>query len=545
MVDVSVIIPARNEQFLMPTIEDLVRNARSEIEVIAVLEGYWPDEMVDDPHVHYIHNGTPRGMRGAINQGAALAKGKYLMKCDAHCAFSEGFDEALMADCEEDWIAVPRRWSLNPEEWRPREKSPVDYLYLCFPDNPNDRGGPTLHGRVWGQKNNDPALRDVMVDDLMSAQGSCYFMHRDYFHRLELLDEESYGSFSNEFQEVGLKCWLSGGRVVRNKNCWYAHLHKGRKYGRGWPLGKGAVDQAARMTNRWMPGRNWRGQDRDIRWLVHKFWPVPGWSEESVRLVFNRRRGGSGDVRGEQVARHFKARLNLNEPAEDWHYPFDVHVWVKQEPRHLEWPGKHYLDVMDAAERGPWLREHPECGIVTTSLSGKEWLAERLGRDDIVWIKMHHCNLGRFQRTRGDEFSVAGVCGGPGAIQCDMDELEALLAEHHLSWAWYQDYKGPEDITQFYQRIDVQIVWRSRTANRPLKDPEKLVNAMSLGVPTVAYPEVAYKELDGYYWPARNFEELAAALDELRGGFDRQRLLDKAEEYHIENAARGYKELLL
>jgi len=90
----SIVIPARNEQFLTPTIKDLLRNARGEVEVIVVLEAYWPDETVDDPRVHYVHSGTPRGMRGAINAGMAVAKGEYVMKCDAHCAFSEGYDVA-------------------------------------------------------------------------------------------------------------------------------------------------------------------------------------------------------------------------------------------------------------------------------------------------------------------------------------------------------------------------------------------------------------------------------------------------------------------
>jgi len=541
MPDVSVIIPARNEQFLTPTIEDLVRSARADTEIIAVLEGYWPDRLVEADNVHYIHSTNPRGMRGAINAGAAIAKGKYLMKLDGHCAVDEGYDVKLMADLEEDWIAVPRRESLNPEEWRPRHKKHIDYMFLCYPDDPNDFGGPSLKGRTWGQLNNSRERMNLEIDDLMSAQGSCWFMHRDYFYRLDLMDEENYGHFSNEFQEIGLKCWLSGGRVIRNKKTWYAHLHKGHKYGRGWPLGKSVLNQGAAFTNRWMDGRNWRGQDRDIRWMVNKFWPVPTWPEESVRLVFNRRRGGSGDVRGEQVAHRFKARLNVNEPAEDWHYPFDVHVWVKQEPRHLEWPGKHYLDIMDAKERGPWLREHPECGVIAMSKSGQAYLAERLGRDDVVWIPVHHCNFDRAVRER-DEFTVAGVCGGTGAIQCDADELRETLAGLGLEWRWYQDYRGPADITEFYQGIDVQVVWR--TMQRPLKDPEKIVNAMSLGVPTVAYPEPAYQEVEGYYWPVRTFDELKAAIEELRQGWDAQRLIDKAEEYHIDSVAKLYRQLL-
>ena len=79
---------------------------------------------------------------------------------------------------------------------------------------------------------------------------------------------------------------------------------------------------------------------------------------------------------------------------------------------------------------------------------------------------------------------------------------------------------------------------------RPLKDPEKIVNAMSLGIPTVAYPEPAYKEVEGYYWPVTSFGELAAAINELKQGFDAQRLIDKAEEYHIENVAKEYRVLL-
>ena len=537
----SVVIPARNEQFLPQTIEDLLAKARGEIEIIAVLDGYWPAEVIDDKRVSYVHFSDPQGMRGAINAGAAIAKGTYLMKCDAHCMFDEGYDIKLAADLEPDWIAVPTRYSLDAEKWERKHKKPIEYMYLCAPTNPGDFGGPSLHGREWRDKQNDPALKAVLIDDLMSAQGSCWFMHRDYFHWLELLDDVNYGHFCFEFQEVGLKCWLSGGRIVRNKKTWYAHLHKGRKYGRGWPLAKSVLAKGAAFSNQWMDGKLWHKQDRDIRWLIHKFWPTPTWTEESVRLVFNRRKGGSGDVRGSQMADYFLARLNFNEPKEDWHYDFDVNIWVKQEPRHLEWPGKHYLDIMDGKERGGWLRQHPECGVIAMSLSGQEWLKKKLGRDDVLWIRVHHCNFDRVVRQR-DEFTVAGVCGGKGAIQCDAGELEALLAKLGLEWHWYQDYQGPGDITAFYQGIDVQIVWR--TLQRPLKDPEKIVNAMSVGVPTIAYPEPAYKEVEGYYWPVRTFEELAAAIEELKQGWDAQRLVDKAEEYHIENVAKLYGQLL-
>jgi glycosyltransferase involved in cell wall biosynthesis len=535
---VSVVIPSRGEQFLTRTIEDLCEKARGAIEIIAVLDGYWPDRMVQDDRVHYIHFTEARGMRGAINAGAAMARGKYLMKCDAHCAFGEAFDVILKQDLEPNWVAVPRRWSLDPDAWAPAQKHPIDYMYLCYPDNPNDFGGPSLKGREWHEWNNDPARRDVMVDDLMSAQGSMWFMHRDYFYWLDLMDEGNYGEFSNEFQEIGLKVWLSGGRCVTNKRTWYAHLHKGKKFGRGWPLGKSVLDQGARFTNRWMDGRNWRKQDRDIRWMVNKFWPVPSWPEEAVRLVFHTWRGGSGINRGQQPAQYFKARLD---PVEPWHYDFDVHIWVKGQPKDLSLPGIHYLDVMDAPERIPWLQEHPECGVIATSLSGQKRLKEILGREDIHWIPIHHCNFKRVRRERSD-FQVAGVVGGPGAIQCDVEALKALLAKLGLDFRWKQEYQGPEDIVEFYRGIDVQVVWR--TMRRPLKDPEKITNAMSLGIPTVAWPEPAYEEVNGYYWPAWDFDQLAAQIEELRKGWDQERLIAKGEEYHIDNVAKLYRGLL-
>jgi len=502
-----------------------------------VLEGYWPDpkEMVDDPRVHYIHSTKPRGMRGAINAGVAVSRGEYLMKCDAHCSFAEGYDVALAADLEHDWIAVPRRYSLDAEAWARKEKKWIDYLYLCYPDNPNDFGGKSLKGRFWPELNNTKALEQDEISDLMSAQGSCYFLHRSYWDWLELLDEANYGHFSNEFQEIGLKVWLSGGRVVRNKKTWYSHLHKGKKYGRMWPLSKSVLNKGAQYTLGWMKGKHWHKQNRDIRWMVNKFWPVPSWPEESVRLVFHRRRGASGVIRGEQMARWFKARLDP-----EWQYDFDVHIWVKQQPPD-DFPPNSYLDVLDEPRRIPWLLKHPEMGVIASSETGQAYLEETLEREDVLLIPQHHCNYERKVRSR-DKILVAGVIGGKGAIQCDVEELTQRLAKIGIEFKWQQKYGAREEVAAFYESIDVQIVWRKQ--QRPLKNPLKLINAMSFGIPTIAYPEVAYTEVEDYYWPAKDLDELIMQITELQGGFDAQQLIDKAEEYHIETIAQLYGQLL-
>jgi glycosyltransferase involved in cell wall biosynthesis len=285
MAKLSVIIPARNERFLPQTVDDIFLKATGDIEIIVVLDGYWPDPPLGDyKNLVIVHRSQSRGMRPAINSAAAIAKGEYLLKTDAHCLFADGFDKTLQADCKSDWVCVPRRKRLDAENWCVEEggRPPIDYMYLSYPDNPDDFGGPGLNGKVWAAKNRDESLKDKLIDDLMSAQGSCWFMPRDYFYELELMDTESYGHFWNEFQEIGLKCWLSGGRVIRNKKTWYAHLHKGRKYGRGYFLSKDSLRQGATYTKKWLIGDAWHKQTKPLSWLIEQFWPVPTWTEEGL-----------------------------------------------------------------------------------------------------------------------------------------------------------------------------------------------------------------------------------------------------------------------
>lgn len=40
--DLSILIPARNEMFLNRTVEDILSHAKSDFEIIIVLDGQWP-----------------------------------------------------------------------------------------------------------------------------------------------------------------------------------------------------------------------------------------------------------------------------------------------------------------------------------------------------------------------------------------------------------------------------------------------------------------------------------------------------------------------
>lgn len=287
----SIIIPARNEPFLQPTIDELTQKAEGDIEIIVVLDGYWPSPALkENPFLKLIHRGESRGMRNAINSAVAIAQGEHIMKIDAHCMVDQGYDTKLIADCEPNWVVVPRRKRLDADAWQIEDvgKPDVDYEYLSYPDNEQDFGGPGLHGRQWNTRSVERFDDDrYLIDDLMSFQGSCWFMHKAYFYELELMDESRYGSFAHEAQEIGLKAWLSGGRVVVNKKTWYAHLHKGKQHGRGYALAEGERRKGTMQTNKWFGpiGNAWEKQTLPLSWLIELFGPVPEWDAERLQKL--------------------------------------------------------------------------------------------------------------------------------------------------------------------------------------------------------------------------------------------------------------------
>lgn len=291
---VTVIVPSRNEKFLHQTVRDVLGQARGDVECIVALDGYWtrPDQehLPTDPRLHLLHRGDAVGMRDNINAAAAIATGKYLMKLDAHCKLAEGYDLALASACDSDSIVVPRRYALDPERWAFDEsnpKYPIDYHYLSYPfENPDDPHC-GLHGTAWGRRREERKARTI--DEEMSSQGSCWFMTKDHFdRRIGTMDTKLYGPFVSEFQELGLKTWLGGGIVRVHKGTWYAHLYKGRKHGRGYALGPNQFGQADAVVNHWMSDA-WPGATRSLRWLVERFWPVPGWPED-LDAAFRMRR---------------------------------------------------------------------------------------------------------------------------------------------------------------------------------------------------------------------------------------------------------------
>lgn len=271
---VSIIIPSKNEQYLEKTIRSVLENATGEIEVLPVLDGYEPpaEEIVNDPRVRYLRVNSI-GMRAAISTAAAAAKGEYLMKLDAHCLVAKGFDEALKADCQENWVVIPRRYRLDPDNWCIEQgKEPVDYEHFIYPRKYRPV---SLHGYRWDER--AKARKDLLIDDTLTFQGSCWFMPKNHFMRNGFLQIKGYNGLpQQEAEEIGLTTWIGGGRVVTNKKTWYAHLFKGKRFGRGYFLSlQQTRDCYAYSYNHWVN----ENKEGFIKVIDH-FWPIPGWPND-------------------------------------------------------------------------------------------------------------------------------------------------------------------------------------------------------------------------------------------------------------------------
>lgn len=292
---VSVIIPSRVDEFLQQTIDDLLAKAGGVIEIIVILDGHWPNPVLkNDPRVIVIHHGTMHGnlgMREGINRGIAISKGEYIMKIDEHCMVDTSFDLKLIEDCEDNWVVIPRRYRLDADKWEVIEdgRPPIDYMFLDYPYKTKGDVTDGLHGNEWKSKHFE--RKDILIDDLMSWQGSCYFMKRSYWDKIGPLDTSLYGTFTHESQEIGNKAWLGGGRLVVNKKTWYAHFHKGR-HGKGYGFSTEQYKKFSQEKERgrlacidyWINNR-WEDRVHDFEWLIEKFWPVPNWPENWKKQI--------------------------------------------------------------------------------------------------------------------------------------------------------------------------------------------------------------------------------------------------------------------
>jgi hypothetical protein len=306
MVELSILIPARNEMFLSRTIDNVIENIRGDTEVIAVCDGEWADPPIKDhPRVTVIYYPVSVGQRAATNGAAKVSKAKYLMKLDAHCSVDEGFDVKMISEMQDNWTMAPLMKNLHAFDW------------VCKKCGDKRYQGPTPIGCnnekcdnkkdferdiIWHAKNNPqstsycfdsephfqyfqefkkrPEYTGKNLTETMSLQGSCFMVTRDKFFELDLCGEE-FGSWGSQGIEVAVKTWLSGGKVVCNHKTWYGHMFRtqGGDFGFPWPASGRAAQKAKFYAKELFFNNKWDKQILPLSWLLDKFWPVPGWTE--------------------------------------------------------------------------------------------------------------------------------------------------------------------------------------------------------------------------------------------------------------------------
>jgi glycosyltransferase involved in cell wall biosynthesis len=308
--DLSVLIPARNEMFLIRTIEDILANSEGSTEIIVVLDGYWPDPPIEDnPRVTLIHHTNPVGQRAATNEAARLSTAKYVMKVDAHCAFDKGFDVKMMERFEPDWTMIPRMYNLHafdwvcscgyrkyqsptPEKcekcgekmkreviWKPREHTSNDFM----------RFDSELHFQYWRDLKRRPQSKGDYVET-MSLLGACWMMQRDRYWELDGMDE-GHGSWGQMGTEVACKSWLSGGKLITNRKTWFAHMFRTQGGDFGFPYPNPGIRTARKRSQDLWKNGQWPKAKYPLSWLIEKFAPVPGWEnvepkkEETIPMV--------------------------------------------------------------------------------------------------------------------------------------------------------------------------------------------------------------------------------------------------------------------
>lgn len=305
--NLSILIPARNEIFLAKTIEDILGNIEGDTEIIAVMDGYWADPPIPQhERVTVVHNPESVGQRAATNQAAKLSKAKYLMKVDAHCAFDRGFDVKMMEAIAgyDDWTMAPLMRNLHAFDWvcaagHRRYQGPSGPCRECGKETTREvvwraKDSPksisycfdsTPHFQYFGEFSKRPEGQGDITPS-MSLQGSCFMLTREKYWELEVCDE-NFGSWGSQGIEVAAKTWLSGGSVMINKKTWYAHMFRtqGGDFSFPYPISGRDQAKAKNYARELFFNNNWPKQTRPLSWLVEKFWPVKGWSEEDLRKL--------------------------------------------------------------------------------------------------------------------------------------------------------------------------------------------------------------------------------------------------------------------
>lgn len=241
MIDLSIVIPSLCEPYLSKTVEDIKRHAETNIEIL-----------VGDDAVEKL------GQRVLTNKLVREARGKYIMKTDAHCSFSQGFDRKMLEEIDERTILAPlmgvlepTSWTINGKKMTSRYGFDTNFIMQYLPDT-EDCETPCL-------------------------QGSAFMISKENYFKWGV-DDESLGSWGQQGTQLGILAYLNGGLCRTTRKAYYGHVFRHSDadfpYDRGLNPGHFANSE---MKRRYL--------NQSIAGLIEKYNYFCDWTPEAVKAL--------------------------------------------------------------------------------------------------------------------------------------------------------------------------------------------------------------------------------------------------------------------
>ena len=249
----------------------------------------------------------------------------------------------------------------------------------------------------------------------------------------------------------------------------------------------------------------------------------------------------STKIRAREIAEFLDAKLSPEEGYEN-----DTCIYLKPNSLDLV-PRGAWIDILDGGKFVAKIKNRPDLKLIAGSQASYNYLKKQLP-NKIAFIPHQHINWEKDKRT-GD-VTTCGYTGSYSSYARDIYNTMGKEIKKRTGLEFIASFKGKDRkrATSFYKNIDILFIGGWELGDEHVhKMPTKIINAASFGIPTVAYPLKGYKEVEGYYLPAKNFTEAIKLIGSLKNKDVYNSWVDKivpmAEKYHIENIANLYKKL--
>ena len=224
-----------------------------------------PIEILDDRDTNH------EGHRVLMNRMARVAEGKYLLRLDAHCSLSPGWDARMKSSCGEKTIVRTMVDALKANTWLGGDQD-IGFIGL-------DKEFNNTYPK-WKAIN----LRQI-EEPSMSLTGCCWMIQKDHYWFHGGCDEE-LGIREAGGLEWALKAWLTGGEVLIRTDVVCCHLFRDPEIGVN--NAEKTCEPTAMLAQKWASNLG-KGQTHGLHWLAGRFERYLGFGE-SEAMKFEKQR---------------------------------------------------------------------------------------------------------------------------------------------------------------------------------------------------------------------------------------------------------------